>query len=1213
MKTSTFRKMTALVLSIMLVLSMCMTGISVSAAESTKTIYFAASSNWQEADARFTAYSWADGVEGTFTSMTEIKDGIYSAEISDKCTSIIFVRMNPATTDNNWDNKWNQTADLTIPADKNCFNINAGEWDGANGTWSTYEIDPTQPTTQPVSTPDDNNTLYFAPSSNWKESDPRFVMYMWGDGVEGTFTSMTKGADDVYSATLADGCTSVIFVRMNPATTENNWDNKWNQTADLVVPQYSNLFVLNQDEWDNANGTWSTYYEPTEPVTTEPVTTEPVTTEPVTTEPVTTEPVTTEPVTTQPVTTEPVETTEPTTVVVSEFTYTVLEDGTAEITGYTGNDSTVVIPSTIDGYKVTSIGSYTISSYYNDDRTALVISEGIKTIKSTAFSNWYSLKEVQLPESLETIDEEAFYYCQNLESINFPNNLVSVGNGAFAYCSKIKEVTISGGKLTLIDDWAFNRCDSIESVTLNGNNAEIGSYAFNDCVNLTSLTLNGIKTMGEQGFDCCNLESVVLPEGLETIDYSTFASNTNLKSVVVPKSLTKMQNSSFYDVADNFTMFGYTGSYAETFVNNNPMLGITFVALDAFEYEVLEDGTIEVTDYFGESETLVIPSTIDGYQVSVFNGAEFWEYDRNSCKKLIISEGVKTIAGSACHYWDLEEVYLADSVEYIYDYAFELCEELKIVKFPANLKYIGQYAFSNCDKLQNIEITGGKLSYMGMDAFFDCHSADSIIIYGDNLEIPSYSFYNCVMAKTLKLEGIKSISYETFPNLFIRELVLPEGLESIGTNAFGSCPFLKKVVIPKSVTGEIPYGAFPSGVTIYGYTGTEAEAYATRRNLTFVDLEGVVVTGDINLALKSEGSNIYSGSIDLEAGEYNFNLNEFGTVLGFKMSFADTTTISYADGYETASTLVASGGRYEFVYNASAKVLKVRFKPASEIVELFGTIDVELVRSSGTIFTGSVNITRAGRYTFKINDRGVEKGFGFEFNDVVFEAQYNENWNYSTGFNATGGVYTIKYDTATSKLTFMHAPAGLGEVRVFGDFNLDLAKQGNNLYSAQTTLEAGEYQFRVDAFGTTLCNGSKFGDTIGIVEYKTDWKAATEFTVTEKKKFTFIFNAENNTLAVYNAPIDTTKVLVAFENSNLELKSTNGVTYKGTITLTEGSHPFRIDEFGVTMCYGGDFTDTIPGYVYSDSYKSATNFTATGGTYTFTYNVNTNALTVTKG
>lgn len=158
MKTGTFRKMTALVLSIMLVLSMCMTGISVSAAESTKTIYFAASSNWQEADARFTAYSWADGVEGTFTSMT-------------------------------------------------------------------------------------------------------------------------KGADDVYSATLADGCTSVIFVRMNPATTENNWDNKWNQTADLVVPQYSNLFVLNQGEWDNANGTWSTYYEPTEPVTTEPVTTEPVTTE----------------------------------------------------------------------------------------------------------------------------------------------------------------------------------------------------------------------------------------------------------------------------------------------------------------------------------------------------------------------------------------------------------------------------------------------------------------------------------------------------------------------------------------------------------------------------------------------------------------------------------------------------------------------------------------------------------------------------------------------------------------------------------------------------------------------------------------------------------------------------------------------------------------------------------------------------------------------
>lgn len=44
--------------------------------------------------------------------------------------------MNPETTANNWDNKWNQTADLTIPTDgKNYFKANGG-WDKIDGTWS---------------------------------------------------------------------------------------------------------------------------------------------------------------------------------------------------------------------------------------------------------------------------------------------------------------------------------------------------------------------------------------------------------------------------------------------------------------------------------------------------------------------------------------------------------------------------------------------------------------------------------------------------------------------------------------------------------------------------------------------------------------------------------------------------------------------------------------------------------------------------------------------------------------------------------------------------------------------------------------------------------------------------------------------------------------------------------------------------------------------
>ena len=44
--------------------------------------------------------------------------------------------MNGGTTTNEWANKWDQTVDLTLSSG-NCFKINDGEWNNANGSWST--------------------------------------------------------------------------------------------------------------------------------------------------------------------------------------------------------------------------------------------------------------------------------------------------------------------------------------------------------------------------------------------------------------------------------------------------------------------------------------------------------------------------------------------------------------------------------------------------------------------------------------------------------------------------------------------------------------------------------------------------------------------------------------------------------------------------------------------------------------------------------------------------------------------------------------------------------------------------------------------------------------------------------------------------------------------------------------------------------------------
>ncbi|MEE0265764.1 MAG: hypothetical protein UD936_09075 [Acutalibacteraceae bacterium] len=374
----------------------------------------------------------------------------------------------------------------------------------------------------------------------------------------------------------------------------------------------------------------------------------------------------------------------------------------------------------------------------------------------------------------------------------------------------------------------------------------------------------------------------------------------------------------------------------------------------------------------------------------------------------------------------------------------------------------------------------------------------------------------------------------------------------------------------------------------------------------------VKVFGDINLDLTETDTGIYTGEVELPAGTYSFNINDKGTDRGMNYTYKDTATINYSAGYKAPSKLVATGGRYSFTYNTATKTLRIKFKNFADIVELVGDINVELVRTSAnsTVFTGSARVD-AGTYNFKINDQGTEMGFKYSFNDVVYDVQFGAGWS-ATTFNATGGIYSVKYDTATNKLTFRHAPKGLGDVRVFGDINLPLAGQGNGVYSAAKTLDIGTYQFRVDSLGTTLCNGSEFANSMNGVEYKTDWKAATTFSVTEKQKFTFIFDTKTNKIKVLGSPIDTTKVLVSFEDSTLELKSTDGVNYKATTTLKAGTYAFRMDEFGVTLGYGGTYTDTINGANYNASYSSATTFIANGGNYTFSYNVNTDTLKVTK-
>lgn len=104
-----------------------------------KVIYLNAggSSLWDQAGAWFEVWSWADGAEGSWYSMTSAGTGVYQCTIPTGNKNIIFVRRGPDMT-TGWDQDvhyWNKTDDLVIPAGSNCYTITG--WGGSEGTWST--------------------------------------------------------------------------------------------------------------------------------------------------------------------------------------------------------------------------------------------------------------------------------------------------------------------------------------------------------------------------------------------------------------------------------------------------------------------------------------------------------------------------------------------------------------------------------------------------------------------------------------------------------------------------------------------------------------------------------------------------------------------------------------------------------------------------------------------------------------------------------------------------------------------------------------------------------------------------------------------------------------------------------------------------------------------------------------------------------------------
>lgn len=247
-----------------------------------------------------------------------------------------------------------------------------------------------------------------------------------------------------------------------------------------------------------------------------------------------------------------------------------------EINDYLGTDTTVEIPSEIDGKKVTTIADNGLSG--NSSVEKLIIPEGVTTIGEYALSTNDSLTEIIFPSTLTTIGSYALGYNKAMTEIRFPEGLQNMGECLLYTCGELTEVYIPSTVVSIGENMLASSSYKLESFHVDENNpyycdvdgilynkdmtklvryplnrtdsqfaipqsvTEIANSAFDTVRNLEKLEIpNHVTTIGERAFSmCANLKELKLPQGLTEIPMYCIGSLYNLEKLYIPESVTNI-------------------------------------------------------------------------------------------------------------------------------------------------------------------------------------------------------------------------------------------------------------------------------------------------------------------------------------------------------------------------------------------------------------------------------------------------------------------------------------------------------------------------------------------------------------------------------------------------------------------------------------------------------------------------------------------------
>lgn len=687
----------------------------------------------------------------------------------------------------------------------------------------------------------------------------------------------------------------------------------------------------------------------------------------------------------------------------SDFEYKVLEDGTAEITGYKGKATDLVIPSVIDGYKVTSIGY--MAFYDNTAITSVTITDGIVNIGYGSFYLCNSLTKIIMPDSIMNIGKEAFYGCSSLTSITIPNNVTRIEDEVFSSCTSLTNINIPDS-VTSIGVNAFRLCSSLTEMVIPDSITNIEAHAFEFCTNLTSFTIaNGVTSIDVTSFDyCSSLNDVNVSEG------NPYFSDIN--GVLFNKDKTKLllypegKKDSNYTIPSNVKSIG---KFA--FSNCSSLVGVN------------------------------VPNSVTSIDKGAFSSC-------GSLTSIIMPNSITTIGDAAFdHCGSLTSIDIPDSVTSIGDYAFDFCGSLTSVSIPNSVTTIGQCAFSHCDSLASVTISNGVTSIgnsafspcnslvsiilpnsitdMGKHVFAYCNSLTSVVIPGSVKSIKEGTFRECKSLTSITIQdGVTSIDYDAFKLCSsLSKINIPDSMKQIGGGAFSYCYSLESIIIPNSVTGiggsafggctsltdiTIPDSVTWIGVGAFGGCSSLENIEVGSGNTVYSDINGVLYNKDKTLLIrypegKREENYIIPDGVTSIGDSAFSGCNTFINII-----IPDSVTNIYSDAFRGCKTL-----RSINIPKNAQHIGKYAFSSCSSLTDVYysGTKqqwdDIDIYPYNDNLLNATLHCA-SGVYAGSLNKGSV--GFTAFDKSYFFESSRGDVNKTLKDVTVTAGNYEEKFN-----------------------------------------------------------------------------------------------------------------------------------------------------------------------------------------------------------